>query len=161
MTIVMDTSEIPWGKYLGQSTLEIGFAAGANVLTKSTESIIIKSFGSKVATSSASKGVIGKAVGAKVGSMAGSKVLSGTITLAVDVVTLGAGIAVDWLFNEGYEALNRESDRIVFATVVENIIEHSYIPKYTSYRTVLLSKIKQQVLLELDKKATLTIIEKH
>ncbi len=168
--VVVNAAVLPWGKYMGQSTIDIGMLAATYVATSSAKGTLASTAAmsaAKASSTAAAKDVAGKAAGAKVGSaisskvasMVGAKVGSASISLVIDVATLGIGVLVDWLFNEGYEAIYREDDRKKYILLIENIVNQQIIPAYDRYLETLFSNIASELEEELHKQAVIRMVE--
>ena len=104
----IESDQIPWGKYMAG---RISDAMSAGILAT---------------TLTGKRMPIGKVVGdriaaiatAKIATIAGSKVAG----IVLETVTFGVGIAVDYLLNEGYEAINREDDEKRYGQTIHAMV---------------------------------------
>jgi len=140
----VEVTQIPWGKYAIQGVLDtgglsaVGFGAG--------------SLGSKVALGKIAGGKSASMISAKISSIVGAKVTSSVASIAVDVASLGIGIAVDYLFSEGYEALNRDEDEKKYRRIIHELVYGELAKSLHAYRKEVIDTAYGNIKEELAKK---------
>ncbi len=138
----ISTQYLPWGKYVMQGAIDVGATSiglGAGTL------------GSKVIVSKLAAEKTGSAVIGKLGTMVGAKAASATVSIFIDISTLGIGILVDYLFSEGYEAMNRESEREKYMYIIHSVVHNQIGISLYRTRSELKGTVLHNVVKELNK----------
>ena len=157
MRAVLNINELPWGKYLAQGAIDlggadIGITAVSVILMKLISNKAIAGSSLKIASLSVAKGssiVATKSaisiLGAKVVTIASSKVV-------VFVSSLGFGAIMDYLFNKGYEELNRKDERERYIEIIRKIAHQDYGRAMKRYTDTILQNLYEEMKTQSKKK---------